>query len=131
MTLLESLKKQTVVVADTGDIDAIAKYKPQDSTTNPSLLLKAASEPRYRALVDEALSCAGALPVDEPHRESASSRKRPDRCASLSHAASDARSSDGRHWLARRFVSGEVRGLGSWRVVGSGEVAGNRFWKSA
>ena len=35
MTLLDSLKKQTIIVADTGDIDAIATYKPQDSTTNP------------------------------------------------------------------------------------------------
>jgi transaldolase len=52
MTLLDSLKKQTVIVADTGDIDAIAKHKPQDSTTNPSLLLKAAPQPRYRALVE-------------------------------------------------------------------------------
>jgi transaldolase len=52
MTLLDSLKKQTVIVADTGDIDAIAKHEPQDSTTNPSLLLKAAPQPRYRALVE-------------------------------------------------------------------------------
>jgi transaldolase len=38
MNLLESLKRISVVVADTGDIDAIAKYRPQDATTNPSLL---------------------------------------------------------------------------------------------
>lgn len=71
MTLLDSLKKQTVIVADTGDIDAIAKHKPQDSTTNPSLLLKAAPQPRYRALVDEALKFAGAQPGDEAQRTSA------------------------------------------------------------
>ena len=71
MTLLDSLKKQTVIVADTGDIDAIAKHKPQDSTTNPSLLLKAAPQPRYRALVDEALKFAGAQPGDEAQRRSA------------------------------------------------------------
>ena len=49
MTLLESLKKMTVIVADTGDLEAIAKHKPQDATTNPSLLLKAAQQPQYRA----------------------------------------------------------------------------------
>ena len=54
MSLLESLKKHTVVVADTGDIDAIAEHKPQDATTNPSLLLKAVENPRYRALVEDA-----------------------------------------------------------------------------
>ncbi len=58
MTLLESLKKQTVIVADTGDIDAIAKHRPQDATTNPSLLLKVAQLPQYRALVDDALHYA-------------------------------------------------------------------------
>jgi transaldolase len=71
MTLLDSLRRQTVIVADTGDIDAIAKYKPQDSTTNPSLLLKAAAQPQYRALVDEAVKFAGALSGDEPQRKSA------------------------------------------------------------
>lgn len=55
MSLLDSLKRVTVVVADTGDIDAIAKYRPQDATTNPSLLLKAAQQPQYRPLVDQAL----------------------------------------------------------------------------
>jgi transaldolase len=58
MSQLDSLKKFTIVVADTGDIDAIAKYKPQDATTNPSLLLKAAQDKRYRHLVDEALQYA-------------------------------------------------------------------------
>ncbi|MDH4324281.1 MAG: transaldolase [Betaproteobacteria bacterium] len=53
---LESLKRCSVVVADTGDIDAIARWKPQDATTNPSLLLAAAQEARFRPLVDEALA---------------------------------------------------------------------------
>jgi transaldolase len=58
MSLLESLKRYTTVVADTGDIEAIAKYRPQDATTNPSLLLKAAQQRQYRPLVDEALKAA-------------------------------------------------------------------------
>src|SRR5277367_5430290 len=58
MKLLESLKKYTTVVADTGDIDAIAKHKPQDATTNPSLLLHAAQMPGYRHLVDQSLEAA-------------------------------------------------------------------------
>jgi transaldolase len=61
MTQLESLKKITTVVADTGDIEALAKYKPQDATTNPSLLLKAAQMPKYKHLVDEALAYAAKL----------------------------------------------------------------------
>jgi transaldolase len=51
-TQLESLRKHSIVVADTGDIDAIARWKPQDATTNPSLLLAAAQDARYRHLVD-------------------------------------------------------------------------------
>jgi transaldolase len=58
MTQLESLRKVTTVVADTGDIEALAKYKPQDATTNPSLLAKAAQMPKYKPLVDEALAHA-------------------------------------------------------------------------
>src|SRR3974377_47410 len=54
MTLLESLKRYTTVVADTGDIEAIARHRPQDATTNPSLLYHAAQMPVYRHLVDEA-----------------------------------------------------------------------------
>lgn len=54
MTLFESLKKYTVVVADTGDIEAIARHRPQDSTTNPSLLYYAAQMPAYRHLVEKA-----------------------------------------------------------------------------
>lgn len=56
MSLLDSLKHYTTVVADTGDIEAIAEYRPQDATTNPSLLLKAAQQPQYRPLVDAAFT---------------------------------------------------------------------------
>lgn len=48
----EKLKEFTTIVADTGDIDAIAKFKPQDATTNPSLIYKAAVMPEYAKLVD-------------------------------------------------------------------------------
>jgi transaldolase len=58
MKLLESLKKYTIVVADTGDIEAIARHRPQDATTNPSLLFHAAQMPAYRRLVDEATELA-------------------------------------------------------------------------
>src|SRR6202161_4134721 len=58
MTLLESLEKYTTVVADTGDIEAIARHRPQDATTNPSLLFHAAQMPAYRALVDQATELA-------------------------------------------------------------------------
>jgi transaldolase len=54
MTLLESLKQYTTVVADTGDIEAIHRHRPQDATTNPSLLYHAAQIPAYRHLVEEA-----------------------------------------------------------------------------
>ena len=59
MTLLESLEEYTTVVADTGDIEAIARHRPQDATTNPSLLFHAAQMPAYRRLVDEAAQTAG------------------------------------------------------------------------
>jgi len=58
MTLLESLKQYTTVVADTGDINAIGQYRPQDATTNPSLLYHAAQMPSYRRLVNAATSFA-------------------------------------------------------------------------
>jgi transaldolase len=54
MTLLESLRQYTTVVADTGDIETIAQHRPQDATTNPSLLYQAAQMPAYRHLVEEA-----------------------------------------------------------------------------
>ncbi len=55
---LEQLKTMTDVVADTGDIEAIARFKPLDATTNPSLLYKAAQLPQYSELLDEALNNA-------------------------------------------------------------------------
>lgn len=53
---LNSLRQLTVVVADTGDIDAIRQYKPEDATTNPSLILSAAALPQYASLIDEAIA---------------------------------------------------------------------------
>jgi transaldolase len=53
---LESLRSQSLVVADTGDIEAVARWKPQDATTNPSLLLTTAEDPRFRPLVEEAIA---------------------------------------------------------------------------
>ncbi|ACX81678.1 Transaldolase B [Aggregatibacter actinomycetemcomitans] len=53
---LDSLRELTTVVADTGDIDAIRQYKPEDATTNPSLILSAAALPQYAALIDEAIT---------------------------------------------------------------------------
>ena len=55
-SLLEALKKHSVVVADSGDIDAIARWRPQDTTTNPSLLLTAAQDARFLPLVKRAVS---------------------------------------------------------------------------
>jgi transaldolase len=57
-TLLEQLKTMTVVVADTGDMKSMEKFKPQDSTTNPSLLEKAAKLPAYQQIVDDTLKQA-------------------------------------------------------------------------
>ncbi|OLU26703.1 transaldolase [Pseudomonas sp. PA15(2017)] len=55
---LDQLKQFTTVVADTGDIDAIARLKPVDATTNPSLLLKAAALPRYAELFKQAVAAS-------------------------------------------------------------------------
>lgn len=57
-TQYEQLLEHTIVVADTGDVDAIAKIKPQDATTNPSLITKAAVMPEYQRLIDEAVEYA-------------------------------------------------------------------------
>ena len=64
---LAQLKEMTTVVADTGDFDAIAQYSPEDATTNPSLLLKAAQMPAYRELVDNVIKSVttGKLSSDE------------------------------------------------------------------
>jgi len=56
--LLEQLRKVTVVVADTGDIEAIEKVKPQDATTNPSLITAAALQPQYQGIVEDTLKGA-------------------------------------------------------------------------
>jgi transaldolase len=53
---LDQLRSMTVVVADTGEIEAVRRLRPQDCTTNPTLLLKAAETPAYAGLVDEALA---------------------------------------------------------------------------
>lgn len=52
---LDQLKKLTTIVADTGEIEAIKKYKPTDATTNPSLILKAAEIEEYQPLIKEAI----------------------------------------------------------------------------
>ena len=57
-TLLEQLRGMTKVVADTGEFESILKFKPQDSTTNPSLITSAAQMPAYRSLVDDVLKSA-------------------------------------------------------------------------
>jgi transaldolase len=58
LSQLEQLKQMTTVVADTGDIEAIAKFKPEDATTNPSLLLKAAALEGYQHLLKDAVNWA-------------------------------------------------------------------------
>ncbi|TPW23674.1 transaldolase [Marinobacter nauticus] len=55
---LEQLKTMTTVVADTGDIDAIRQWRPEDATTNPSLLLKAAASEAYRPMLEKAVAYA-------------------------------------------------------------------------
>lgn len=64
-TQLDSLRSMTVVVADTGDIEAIKKYQPQDATTNPSLILSASALPQYAPLIDEAIAYAKAQSPDK------------------------------------------------------------------
>jgi len=55
---LQSLRTHSIVVADTGDIEAIARFRPRDATTNPSLLLQASQMPAYRHLVEDAVDHA-------------------------------------------------------------------------
>ncbi|MGZ5050648.1 MAG: transaldolase [Methylobacter sp.] len=57
-TLLDQLREMTVVVADTGDIQAIETFKPHDATTNPSLITAAAQMPQYQGIVDDTLKGA-------------------------------------------------------------------------
>jgi transaldolase len=69
MNQLEQLRQYTTVVADTGDIDAIARHAPTDTTTNPTLLLQSARNPAYAALLDDARTHARG--VDAVQRQSA------------------------------------------------------------
>src|SRR5277367_3478440 len=57
-SLLDQLSKMTIVVSDTGDINAVRKFKPRDATTNPSLIMAAAQMSEYSPLVDDALAWA-------------------------------------------------------------------------
>jgi len=59
---LEQLKAMTVVVADTGEFDLVAQYKPEDATTNPSLILKASLLPQYSGLMKDAIAWANEQP---------------------------------------------------------------------
>lgn len=65
MNTLEQLKQFTVVVADTGDFESMKQYKPQDATTNPSLILQAARKPEYQPLFDDAVAYAQSVGGDE------------------------------------------------------------------
>ena len=68
MNKLDQLKAMTEVVADTGDIEAIAQYKPTDATTNPSLLLKAAQLPQYEGLIKDAIDWTQSIEVSESEK---------------------------------------------------------------
>jgi transaldolase len=65
MNQLDALRQWTTVVADTGDFRQLAQFKPQDATTNPSLILKAVQKAEYRPLLDEAVKKHGQLATDE------------------------------------------------------------------
>lgn len=65
MSQLDELRKVTVVVADTGDIEAMKLYKPEDATTNPSLILSASALPQYAPLIEDAVAYAKAQSDDK------------------------------------------------------------------
>ncbi len=65
MNQLDALRQWTTVVADTGDFRQLAQFKPQDATTNPSLILKAVQKAEYRPLLEEAVKKHGHLATDE------------------------------------------------------------------
>ena len=65
MNALEKLKSMTVVVADTGDFNAMKAYQPRDATTNPTLILKAIQMPEYRGLLDQVMSQAPGASVND------------------------------------------------------------------
>ena len=67
-SLLDQLKAMTAIVADTGDIEAIRRHLPEDATTNPSLLLKAATLPEYAPLIDDAVTWARSRSADPARR---------------------------------------------------------------
>jgi transaldolase len=64
-TLLEQLKQYTTVVADTGDFERMQAFLPQDATTNPSLILKAAQLPSYQSLIADVKAKNAGKPVDQ------------------------------------------------------------------
>ncbi|MBN9410250.1 MAG: transaldolase [Burkholderiales bacterium] len=65
MNQLDALKQYTTVVADTGDFRQLAQFKPQDATTNPSLILKAVQKPEYAPLVADTVQRFRGKPLDE------------------------------------------------------------------
>lgn len=65
MNQLDALRQWTTVVADTGDFRQLDAFKPQDATTNPSLILKAVQKDDYRPLLDEAVTAHKGKPLDE------------------------------------------------------------------
>ena len=65
-TQLESLKKISSVVADTGDIDSIQKFSPDDCTTNPSLIYKAVQSKKYDKLVNEVIANSKSRKFNNP-----------------------------------------------------------------
>ncbi|HUR88497.1 MAG TPA: transaldolase [Ramlibacter sp.] len=65
MPQIDALKQFTTVVADTGDFKQLAQYKPQDATTNPSLILKAVQKPEYAPLLSDTIARFKTKPVDE------------------------------------------------------------------
>lgn len=71
MSLLDNLKRHTVIVADSGDINSIQEFQPQDCTTNPSLILKAASMPQYEDLFERAIAWGGKQNLTGSHLTSA------------------------------------------------------------
>ncbi len=64
MNQLDYLKRYTTVVADTGDFQQLQQFRPQDATTNPSLILKAAQKPAYAPLVAETVARVGMRDLD-------------------------------------------------------------------
>jgi transaldolase len=71
MNQLDSLKRYTIVVADTGDFEAIKQYKPRDATTNPSLIYQAAQMPEYQDLLQDAIRHACKVSDDSAARTEA------------------------------------------------------------